>query len=298
MESSLVSVIMVARNASSTIKEAIRSVLSQTYEELELLVVDDCSEDRTLDEVRNFTDARVRVIRNLAPRGQPLSRNHAVSLSSGHWVTMLDADDVMLPNRLALQVFFARRVSGPLILGTWAQRFGDGQGLLTPPIGLSGVRARAFFSSPMVHSTLFTRRELMSGLEYSADFPQVADYDLIQRALAQGVRITNLPVVLGRYRVHSGQVSALRSEAGQRFMSVVHSRLLESLGIMVTEEDLRIHLALALRVQPGESPVSRSQVESWSARVLAEAQRQDLGLSRSLRLEFFRRERQLFRLSR
>ena len=107
----LVSIIVPAFNAERFVARALRSALGQAYPNLEIIVVDDGSTDRTAEIVRSFSDPRIR----LAPqtnRGQAAARNHGIRLSAGKYVTFLDADDVYLPAKVERQVAFLGATPG------------------------------------------------------------------------------------------------------------------------------------------------------------------------------------------
>jgi len=96
----LVSVMMPAYNAEKYIGTAIESVLAQTYENWELIIVDDGSTDNTYEVATKYKDQRIKVVKHLVNLGEGPSRNDALRFSKGDWITGLDADDAWLPNRL------------------------------------------------------------------------------------------------------------------------------------------------------------------------------------------------------
>lgn len=102
----LVSVIMPTYNCSRFIAESIRSVLSQTYTNWELLIVDDCSTDNTAEIVNAFTDQRIRYMQNEKNEGAALTRNKALRAAKGHYIAFLDADDLWAPEKLEKQIAF------------------------------------------------------------------------------------------------------------------------------------------------------------------------------------------------
>lgn len=102
--SPLVTVVLTVHNDASTVKKAIRSVLASADVSLELIVVDDASDDGTADVVDEMDDSRMRVIRNIENLGPYLSRNRALEIASGELVTIADADDWCHPDRLRYQV--------------------------------------------------------------------------------------------------------------------------------------------------------------------------------------------------
>lgn len=95
-----VTVAMPAYNAERTIGEAIRSVLAQTRQDFELVICDDASTDDTIAVARKFTDPRIRLVVNDSNLGIDRNRDRAVAMARGHWVTVLDDDDVIQPDRI------------------------------------------------------------------------------------------------------------------------------------------------------------------------------------------------------
>lgn len=105
----LVSVIMPTYNCGRFIAESIRSVLSQTYTEWELLIVDDCSTDETESIVSSYKDPRIRYMRNERNMGAALTRNRALREAAGRYIAFLDSDDLWLPEKLEKQIAFMQQ---------------------------------------------------------------------------------------------------------------------------------------------------------------------------------------------
>jgi len=102
----LVSVIMPSYNTAKFIGESIKSVLAQTYTNWELIIVDDCSTDDTDRVVAEFTDPRIRYLKNEKNSGAAVSRNYALREARGKWIAFLDSDDLWLPEKLEKQIAF------------------------------------------------------------------------------------------------------------------------------------------------------------------------------------------------
>lgn len=113
----LISVVMPSYNAEKYISEAIQSVLAQTYENLELLVIDDGSTDSTADIVRRFSkiDSRVTLYMNSKNIGVALTRNRGMDLAKGSWIALLDSDDVWHKDKLEKQVALAEKTGADII---------------------------------------------------------------------------------------------------------------------------------------------------------------------------------------
>ena len=116
-EFGLVSIIMAAYNAEKTIEQAINSVLNQTYTNFELLVVNDCSKDRTAELVKSIaaTDGRVRLISNVKNSGVSYTRKYALEEATGSWIAILDSDDAWAPEKLEKQIELQNRTNADLL---------------------------------------------------------------------------------------------------------------------------------------------------------------------------------------
>ncbi len=104
----LVSIIMPSYNTGKYIAESIKSVQAQTYENWELIIVDDCSKDNTDSVVAEFQDKRIVYLKNEVNSGAAVSRNRALREAKGRWIAFLDSDDLWLPEKLEKQVSFMR----------------------------------------------------------------------------------------------------------------------------------------------------------------------------------------------
>lgn len=106
MDRGLVSIIMPSYNTAKYIGESIRSVLAQTYQNWELLIVDDCSTDNTDEVVAQFKDSRIKYFKNERNSGAAVSRNKALREATGKWIAFLDSDDLWYPEKLEKQIVF------------------------------------------------------------------------------------------------------------------------------------------------------------------------------------------------
>ncbi|MCU8055572.1 glycosyltransferase [Shewanella sp. SM34] len=102
---SLVSIIMPSYNSGKTISDAIQSVLSQTYSDWELIIIDDFSTDLTLSIINSFCDSRIKVISMESNSGSPVKpRNCGILQAAGDYISFLDSDDIWFPNKLEIQL--------------------------------------------------------------------------------------------------------------------------------------------------------------------------------------------------
>lgn len=106
MMKELVSIIMPSYNTAKYISETIDSVLAQTYQNWELIIVDDCSTDDTDSVIGRFCDERIRYLKNEKNSGAAVSRNRALREAKGRWIAFLDSDDLWVPKKLEKQIQF------------------------------------------------------------------------------------------------------------------------------------------------------------------------------------------------
>jgi teichuronic acid biosynthesis glycosyltransferase TuaG len=123
----LVSIIMAAYNAEKTISMAINSVLAQTFADWELLVINDCSKDRTAEIVNAYTDSRIRLLQNDKNSGVSISRKKGMEAANGEWIAVLDSDDAWTPDKLEKQIKLANDTGAELIFTGSAFMDDDGK---------------------------------------------------------------------------------------------------------------------------------------------------------------------------
>lgn len=125
----LISIIMAAYNAEKTIEYAVDSVLRQTYPNFELLVVNDCSRDKTAEIVSNYAlkDHRVKLISNLKNSGVSYTRKHGLEEAKGSWIAILDSDDAWTPEKLEKQIILQQKTGADLLYTGSAFMDSDGQ---------------------------------------------------------------------------------------------------------------------------------------------------------------------------
>ena len=102
----LVSIIMPSYNTEEYISDSIQSVIDQTYRNWELIIVDDCSTDRTEEKILQFRDERIKYFKNEKNSGAAISRNRALREAKGKWIAFLDSDDLWVPEKLEKQIRF------------------------------------------------------------------------------------------------------------------------------------------------------------------------------------------------
>lgn len=213
----LVSVLTPAYNAESFFKETVDAVLIQTYANLEYIIVEDRSTDRTWDLVQEVAriDSRIRIDRNERNLGIAGTRNRCVSEARGKYVVWQDADDISLPQRVERLVGFMEKHPDVGICGSYLQIFsvrGDLE-VRRYPVADAEIRKCIFRFSPISQPTAIIRRSCYAGVgAYDSRYVNTEDLDMTFR-LGMQHRLANVPEVLLRYREHGGSTTATAMRA-------------------------------------------------------------------------------------
>ena len=224
MNTPRVSVLMPAYNVARYIEAAISSVLAQTFQDFEILVIDDASADDTFHIASSFDDARIRAIRHGSNLGVAKARNTGIDNAAGELIALLDSDDVALPSRLAAQVAALDEDRALLMIGSpsiWMDE--EGRTLarsVRSPIAVAPEDAgvRMIFRNMFSTSTIMFRRHPLASLRFG-EYPVAEDYDFNARVARIG-KAANLSYPLTKYRVRgdglSGTNTALMKDCGLR----------------------------------------------------------------------------------
>jgi len=219
---------MAVRDGAPWVREAVASILAQTAEDLELIVIDDGSTDATPALLGDARDPRLRLERQ-ETQGLTRALNRALGLARAPLVARLDADDLALPERLARQRAFLDANAEVGLLGTAAREV-DGAGrevrVVSPPQDDAALRRALIRENPFVHSSVMLRRALCEGAGgYDERLPVAQDYDLWMR-MSRITRMACLPDALVVRRLLPGRISVeregdrLRTEARVRWQAI------------------------------------------------------------------------------
>jgi glycosyltransferase involved in cell wall biosynthesis len=201
----LVSIGMPVFNCEKTLATAIQSILNQTYSNWELILIDDGSQDRTLEVANRFQDPRIRIVADGLNQRLPTRLNQAIALSRGKYFARMDGDDVSYPERLERQVEYLEKHAEIDLLGTASINF-DASGQAIGAVRLeeshAGICARPWVGFILLHPTWMGKLDWFQQARYRAEAIRMEDYDILLRTY-QTSRFAALPEVLLGYRVAS-----------------------------------------------------------------------------------------------
>ena len=233
-----VSVVMPTYNAEKFLKEAIDSILDQTYQDFELLVIDDNSKDNTCNIVKSYKDKRIKLIKG-PQKGLAAALNYGIKVAKGKYIARMDADDISLPTRFEKQVTYLDKHPEITILGTWQEHFGRWNFVHKAKGTHEECKAELLFNCDLCHSTLMFRKSdfIKNNIQYPEGSPQ-EDYEL-WLSICNKVRFANLQENLCRHRTYEGSITTQKTD----ILTTYHVKLLqkflrENLHIKLADSDL------------------------------------------------------------
>lgn len=208
-----VSVILPVYNAEKYLKQAIDSVLSQTFTDFELIIVNDGSTDASEEIINGTKDERIVYLKNAANSGLVYSLNRAIALANGVYLARMDADDVCFPDRLAQQVRWLEEHPQTSVVASFnilIDENGNEKGFSEKDrdfVTASQIRRRMPFENCLTHPSILGRTDVFKTHLYAPAQKNIEDYDLWLRLLAEGYVIEKIPSPLLYYRIHTASVT-------------------------------------------------------------------------------------------
>jgi len=241
----LVSVLMPVYNGEQFLREAIDSILGQSFKDFEFLIIDDGSKDNSISIIESYNDTRIRFVRNETNLKLPATLNRGLNLAIGKYIARMDQDDISMPDRLEKQIAVMDRDLKVGICGSWIEVFGLGNYVEKYPTDPDSIKANLLFYNALAHPTVMMRKSLFDqfNLRYSMEYLHAEDYELWQRC-STCFRIVNIGEVLLRYRTSSTSYCRVFSLEQTATLRRIDERNLILLGIPVRDEYLNLQASI------------------------------------------------------
>ena len=225
----VISVLMPVYNCSNYIHNSTISILNQTFSDFELIIIDDCSTDNTVDILKNFNDKRILLIEKQKNTGITNSLNYGLDIAKGKYIARMDGDDISNIDRLEKQYRFMEGNPDVVLCGggyeainsnyEHAQQgdiFGDKGGIRTKTFNPYLLHGELVFDlitrCSFAHPTVMIKSEVlkMHKLKYDPKFEPAEDYEMWTRLSEYG-KLANIPDILIKHRIHEHQTTNTRS---------------------------------------------------------------------------------------
>jgi len=202
----LISVVLPTYNVSLYIKEAIDSILNQTIQDFEIILIDDGSTDKTVTIIEAIDDVRIRIIKKPINKGLIDSLNIGFKAAKGKYIARMDGDDISLPTRFEKQLHVLENNPEIQVCGCWLQSFGANSRIIKHKEFHAEIKAQLLLGNSMSLGAVMLSRDAFKNYTFDATKIHVEDYDFWART-AWDCKMNNIQEVLYLYRFHEEQVS-------------------------------------------------------------------------------------------
>jgi len=213
-----VSILMPVYNVAPYLREAMDSILTQTFQDFELIVLDDYSPDNSSEILDTYTDERIVRYRGEKNMGLSNVLNVGLQMARGEFIARMDSDDLSTPERLATQVAYLDAHPEIDLCSCGMELFGAKQETWVREANVEDVKITALFHSPILHASSMWRRASFErvGLRFLQEMVPAEDYDMWTRAMAAGLRLVNIPQVMYQYRIHPSQATTQTDKTAKK----------------------------------------------------------------------------------
>jgi glycosyltransferase involved in cell wall biosynthesis len=241
-----VTVFVPVYNRERYIAQTIESILTQTFTDFELLLLDDGSTDNSVKIMQSYKDPRIRIVCNDENLGIARTRNKGIQLAQGEYLAILDSDDYAYPTRLAEQVAFLARHGDYAAVGSWVsiqQESRSPRKIGVLPVTPDDVRSRLLFHCSLANASVMARTAIVRAYAYREHYIVCSDFDLWAR-VARSYKLGNLPRFLVCRRMHAGRVTYEKAQLVKAAKRQIFNAQLTDLDVTFSEADLERHFLL------------------------------------------------------
>lgn len=245
MNPPLVTVFIPVYNSEKYLQESLESILNQSYTNLDILIVDDGSTDRSIEIIKNYTDRRIRLIQNLKNMGIPFTRNVGLKEAKGKYIAIMDSDDISEKNRIERQVDYLEKNANIDAVASFYTQFGGRfqKRVKARFVSPEAIKIMLLFYNPIANPSAMIRKQTLEEhqIRYKEQFFVAQDYQLWSQLTEIG-SITIIPEFLLRYRFGHENITKTSNEQKKEkrdaLIGKIHKDLIQFYGIDLNEDEI------------------------------------------------------------
>lgn len=232
-------------NRAQYLKESIESILNQTFNDFEFIIVDDQSTDSSWEIIQEYSDKdkRIITIKNTDEKGCWSARNFGWNLANGKYLAIMDSDDIALPKRLQTQFDFMEQNPDIDICGSWIENFGDKIIIGAYPQTHDEIRDNMFFGDSIAQPSVMLKKVAFDKFNLKYKNYIAEDYELWSRAI-NFLKFYNIQEPLLLYRSHAEQIGTQNKTEQDNCADFIRLRNLEYIGLNLSDKDKKIYLSI------------------------------------------------------
>ena len=243
-----VSILLPVYNAEKYLSACLESLLTQTFQDFEIIAINDASSDSSLCILEAYAnkDPRIKIYCNESNLKISATLNKGLKIASAPLIARMDADDIAFSQRIERQYCFMKSYPEVTVSGTGIQVFGTDV-IWNVPESNNEIRATLFFNSPILHPTAIYRKEFIINYGgYSENAPYAEDYDLWHRlSTNKNIIFANINTPLLYYRITTSEKSHKYKIIQNKTADLIRKRQIESLGISITDQQIALHNSIS-----------------------------------------------------
>ena len=262
-------------NAEKFLREAIDSIIDQSFTNWELLIINDGSTDSSESIIQSYTDKRIQYYKNDQNIGLISTLNKGIGLCTGNYIARMDADDISEKDRFKAQLAFLEKNEDYAMCGSYAKVIDENNNETGKILNLQTndfLQINLLFSVPFIHPSMMFRSKVLKNNYFDPEYKHAEDYELWCR-IANNYKIANIPDYLLRYRWHMNNVSVTYSEIQENIKNKIICRELQNIELQPSEKELRLH-KITFQQFEAKAKIEKqkfeyySQLDSWFRKII------------------------------
>lgn len=224
------------------LKDTVKSILNQTFNDFELIIIDDASSLEYKAFFEEFNDDRIKYFKLEKNSGPGHARNVGIKKAAGEYIAITDSDDIYLPQRFEVQVKFLEENSDISLIGC-SFKYSNRKKLSFVPLEYKDIKTYMLFNSPLNNSTIMFRKKefAQKNLYYIEDINFAEDYELWINAMFADVKMANLEDFLMVYTRRPGQLSKTKLEKQISILKKLYKKMFLKINLDPSQEELDLH---------------------------------------------------------
>lgn len=260
-----ITILLPVYNAEKYIKDALQSIINQTFNDFELWIFNDASTDNSLQIIKSFKDSRIKVFDSPINQGYVHYLNKGLGKATTKYIARMDADDISDMTRFEKQITFLEQNPTIAIVGTQAKYIYGEQVSNVQFYVNTDTRCLpviSLFYTPFIHPSIMMRTEMVKEFRYKKEYMPAEDYEL-WTSILQKYPCANLSESLLQYRIHDNNISTTQNVKQLNSIRRIYRANLEQISMPYTETDLDIYLKISGSYHQKIDLTDLKKIEKW-----------------------------------
>lgn len=248
------------------LKATVESILSQTFNNLELIIIDDASAIEYQEFFNNFNDERIKYFKSEKNSGPGHARNEGIKKAKGEYIAITDSDDIYLPQRFEVQVDFLDKNPDISLIGCAFKQSNNGK--ISSVIEKDeDIKVAMLFNSQLANPAVLFRKNIFTekNLFYAEDINFGEDYQLWLNAMFADIKMANLSEVLMIYTKRKNQLSKTKADKQTKILKDIYRNIFANLKMTISQEEIDLHYNIGCE---NFNSVTPEEAENWLNKII------------------------------